>query len=353
MRRILLPILAVCLLAAAARASPIVLLDSKQSGYLQSGPSAALGKGELGALVGAATGLTPGAVINEELSKALEGILKPRALAKPRAFVSVNVAGLDADALTDLASERVHRTVELTGPGCSAKATVDGLTRIAAANPTAKLFVVDHSGVQDCEGDCVAQHLSSASADCGLDLSALDMSKVEDKLFATELASTYAGLKSLLLAAQKRSELGTQEDVELYEVSVMGLRALVTKYGPGSPAAEAAKAAVQRLIKWAVESLDAAYQGDVVYQILALPEGPARTATMSQLISWKDQTRRQLQEAVFPPVDQVAASKQFSAKAAGYAAFVLLLYFSLAAVWCMCNMPFKQDTLLYGSKKDQ
>jgi hypothetical protein len=57
--------------------------------------------------------------------------------------------------------------------------------------------------------------------------------------------------------------------------------------------------------------------------------------------------------ATYPPDDEDTAARQFSVKAAGYGSFILLLYFSLAAVWCMCNMPFKRDTLLYGSKKDQ
>lgn len=55
----------------------------------------------------------------------------------------------------------------------------------------------------------------------------------------------------------------------------------------------------------------------------------------------------------FPDVDEETQARLFSVKAAGYGSFILLVYFTLAAIWCMCNMPFKQDTLLYGSKKDQ
>lgn len=53
-----------------------------------------------------------------------------------------------ADVLGELLSNRAHRTVELTGDGCPAMAIVNGLTRISAANPSVKLSVVDHDGVQ-------------------------------------------------------------------------------------------------------------------------------------------------------------------------------------------------------------
>lgn len=55
----------------------------------------------------------------------------------------------------------------------------------------------------------------------------------------------------------------------------------------------------------------------------------------------------------FPGVYEDQSAKVFSAKAAGYGAFILLVYFSFAAVYCLCYMPFKQDTLLYGGKKQE
>ena len=49
--------------------------------------------------------------------------------------------------------------------------------------------------------------------------------------------------------------------------------------------------------------------------------------------------------------DEAAASKQFAKKAAAYGGFLIVLYFTFAAVYCLVNMPFKQDTLLYGRSK--
>ncbi len=45
------------------------------------------------------------------------------------------------------------------------------------------------------------------------------------------------------------------------------------------------------------------------------------------------------------------ASVQFGNSAAAFGAALLLLWFAMGAIYCMCNMPFKQDTLLYGRSK--
>ncbi|KXZ48950.1 hypothetical protein GPECTOR_24g240 [Gonium pectorale] len=310
-------------------------------------------KGAVQSLMAAATGLLPGQLIGEELSGQLSAILKP-SLAKPRAFVSLSVSGLSASELGGPFANRQHRSVELTGDGCPAMAIVNGLSALSAANPNVPLLVLDHEGMQNCESGCIEQNLASAAKELDVDLSGLDLTQQEVKLFAVELAGVYAGVKNQLAAVQKRAELKVeQDDVELYEVSLMGLHGLVAKQGADSAAATAATNAVLRLLRWAVESIDAAYGGDAVYQVLLLHSGPARAQTVAQLAAWKSDTRRQLLTATYPPTDEKAAAKLFSTKAAGYGTFVLLVYFSLAAVYCMCYMPFKQDTLLYGSKKEQ
>jgi hypothetical protein len=40
--------------------------------------------------------------------------------------------------------------------------------------------------------------------------------------------------------------------------------------------------------------------------------------------------------------DQTLQAQIFSAKAAGYGGFILLLYFLLAGIYCMCYMPIKK-----------
>ncbi len=57
--------------------------------------------------------------------------------------------------------------------------------------------------------------------------------------------------------------------------------------------------------------------------------------------------------AAWPGPDEAMMAKVFTAKACGYGGFLLLLYFSLGAIWCMCNQPMERDTLLFGAgKKD-
>ncbi len=46
-----------------------------------------------------------------------------------------------------------------------------------------------------------------------------------------------------------------------------------------------------------------------------------------------------------------AEQTAFTTGAIGYGTFLITLYFAFAAIYCMCNMPIKQDTLLYARSK--
>lgn len=96
----------------------------------------------------------------------------------------------------------------------------------------------------------------------------LDLTQKEEKLFAVELASVYSGLKAELAAASKSAELQVpQDDVAVYEVTMMTLSALAKKHGQDSEVVAAATEAVVRLLKLAVQGFDAAFGGDVVFQV--------------------------------------------------------------------------------------
>jgi hypothetical protein len=45
------------------------------------------------------------------------------------------------------------------------------------------------------------------------------------------------------------------------------------------------------------------------------------------------------------------ASAAFANRATAFSAALLLIWFAFSAIYCMCTMPFKQDTLLYGRSK--
>ena len=55
--------------------------------------------------------------------------------------------------------------------------------------------------------------------------------------------------------------------------------------------------------------------------------------------------------AADPSTPDAGSSSQFSTKAMAYGSFMILLYFALAGVYCMCTMKFKRDSLLYSSGK--
>lgn len=139
-----------------------------------------------------------------------------------------------------------------------------------------------------------------------------------------------------------------------------GCPQVAAAYGRDSAAYKAAADALVATLRAAVAKLDAGFGGDVVYSVAVVDAVPAAAANQGaaaaqgvMAAAQQAQQRRRLAqyEPWYPGKDEPTAARIFSAKAAGYGAFLALLYFSVAGVWCMCNMRMKQDTLLYPRQK--
>lgn len=177
----------------------------------------------------------------------------------------------------------------------------------------------------------------------------LDLGKKADRLLAVELASLYAGVSSHVADVSARQP-GTGE-LDLLEAPLLGVQAVANaRRGGGAASAHAvaaARSAVEKLLSWAVGQLDAAYSGDVVFQVSLLGDLPA--SGVQSLVNFKEGGRRVLLQDVDP---EHLKTQAFSAKAAAYGAFVLILYFVLGVIYCMTfGMTFPVDTLLFGSGK--
>lgn len=209
--------------------------------------------------------------------------------------------------------------------------------------------------MQQCSGNCLDEHLATAAESMGATATEsgvllpggamLDMGNLPDKLFLVEIASLYSGVKAQIQASGANAP-------PVLEVTLVGLHGLESTYGATSDAVSGARKALLTLLQDMVSMLDAKFHGDVTYQASRFEV--SSQATVANIMGWKSLARRRLaggDAETWLPADQAAASKQFTSKAAAYGAFILLLYFSLAGVWCMCNMPFKQDSMLFGAKK--
>lgn len=63
--------------------------------------------------------------------------------------------------------------------------------------------------------------------------------------------------------------VSSRQDVELVEMSILGLQGLISKFGASSPEVEAAKQVVFVALTWGMQSLDQAFSGDLTFQVSA------------------------------------------------------------------------------------
>jgi len=266
-----------------------------------------------------------------------------------------------------LFGQKTQQVVRLTGEESTASLVANSLASIALANEDLDVVMLDHSALQGCVSNCIDEYLADAAQVVDASHSnsqlvfpsgaSLDLNNLADKLFAVELASFFGGLKQEL---SKRTQ--EAQDYQILESTLLGLQGLAQTYGDNAEQVVAAKDAMMKMLKHAVDNLDHACNGDVTYQVAGFP-GAAGKTTVKEIMGWKEDSRRRLQAAsvralaaegsssTWPPADEAEQAKKFSTKAAAYGSFIFLLYFSLAAVWCMCFMPMKKDTMLFGAKK--
>eukprot|EP00197_Chlamydomonas_leiostraca_P007208 CAMPEP_0202865466 /NCGR_PEP_ID=MMETSP1391-20130828/6069_1 /ASSEMBLY_ACC=CAM_ASM_000867 /TAXON_ID=1034604 /ORGANISM="Chlamydomonas leiostraca, Strain SAG 11-49" /LENGTH=350 /DNA_ID=CAMNT_0049545313 /DNA_START=21 /DNA_END=1073 /DNA_ORIENTATION=+ len=335
------------------QAASVHLIDSNRNAYLKSGQTK-ISKSGLSGLTAGLTGLLPAHEIDAESAQQIDSVLKPSPLTKPKCHVALNVAGLSDEDVAALFGARQRVPAQLDDDQHIADAMVELLTDLASANPDVSVYMLDQAAVEACnEGeDCMQQHLGGvaqavgASVDSGV-LILDDGVQLTDKLLASELSSFFAGVNSRIEAVNARAEAGSPvEDVQVMEMTMLGLQGLADQQLASS------KQAVSQLLSWAVQQLDEAFGGEVTFQVATFDSLPE--ATPEAAVAWRARARsRMLAAASFPGADEEAQARLFSAKAAGYGAFILLLYFLLAGTYCLCNMPFKRDTLLYGSKKQE
>ena len=265
------------------------------------------------------------------------------------------------DDLKDIFYGQMHE-VQAPREASTIASISDALADIAQANPSLSLIMLDEQGLATCKSNCLEEQRGTLIAA----KAPLDLDSVNGKLFSIELSSFLSGLDAQV-TRQDIAEMALEGDVQIIEATLAALDGLSDET---PEVVAAAKKAVKSLLKASIKKLNKAYGGDVTYQVngfnAAEETNVGGRATIQEIMGWKMEARRKLaanagvsvtstaksSTTVFPPEDQKAASKSFSTKAAGYGAFILILYFSLAAIWCMCFMPIKHDTLLFGAKKE-
>jgi hypothetical protein len=214
-------------------------------------------------------------------------------------------------------------TQQLDVEGASPGSMLQAASDLVAANPTAKVAVLDQAALQvkrrrscgagggfgrtstthppsflllaqDCHaGSCLSSHLSAAMHHCGgkhhadaaaaagaaaaaagltgkLELPGssehLDLSLPATRLFALELAGLQGSAQQVLAAIKEQQEQ-QQQALAVFEASFVGLQALAAHFPRDSQVLSAAEAALGSVLAHTVEQLKAAFDDDVLFQV--------------------------------------------------------------------------------------
>lgn len=342
----------------------VLLVDSSDSVYLHPAKDVSLDRKGLSAVFGAVTGFA------SEPSQQVETLVKLNPFQHPKAALLVNLLGLSsAEPVISRFQGRTAVRAELIGSeNVDAEQSVhSALASLAKSNSDFKLDLLDQTSLKNCMDSCMLTLLSDVCSVIGCQLSSngkhlqdsrllfkdaeFDLSSRPALLFAIEIASFYGAAKQHVDKGLARIQAEVpQEDVEILESTLAGVQALLSTYSAESPEIRTAEVAVLSVLEWAKNQFDALYGGDILYQVGLLGQPTANSLGIERLVAQRENFRRQLQEASLPPDDD-DSMRVFTTKATAYGAFIIITYFSLAAVYCMCTMKFKQDSLLYSRTK--
>ncbi|KAI8467693.1 MAG: hypothetical protein J3K34DRAFT_32039 [Monoraphidium minutum] len=369
---------------------------------LMHGPRAAAG------LTAAVGGLTPPHMLDRNTAQEISPLIKSSVFDRPQAMVLLNLAGVprgDATLDTLMAAlpggtwlrARVAGGAGETPPPATADDMVRWQAELAAANPDVAFEALDDA--EACDVDCYSAALRGAAEQIGASLVEAGQPEQGDagtapaasaalrlpgggevqlgsgagRLFGAELAALHgAGRAKVTNRAARRAGEGEGEDLAVFHATLVGLQALRAEEQALAAAAEALGGVLRHL----AGELEAEYGDDVVYQVTLLGDAPAggegsqessQRDPQDALAAWKRTVRRSMLEAPLMarrrlaedmtlPLTQngtTADAKAFAAKATSYGVTLLLIYATAAILYAMVNMPFKQDTLLYGRPKGE
>lgn len=349
-------LLLLALVTAVCAANRILLFDTAQNHFVRAGPSVAFDHSDIGAALAGLLGLVPphAGAIGEDVNVKVNGLLRNLVLKHPKAYIVINVAAATPGVAQLLSSSepfsgRAQRVIEVGGTsqqqgGHVAVAVMQTLNSIMAANPDmADVFGLDEASLKDCDAACLEQQLASAA-----ELYDGALERDAERQLAGELAGMLGAARnrSAVLAA-RRDAHGQQQDIEVYESTLLGLQQLQSQPGPNAVVPRAVEAALVRIIGEVVRSLDQHYDGETMIQVNLLDSLPVP----SQQLSWVVKPTAQRRLLQNDTDEDLANAKLFSTHTAAFGIFVLVLYFTFAGIYCMCTMQFKQDSLLYSRSK--
>lgn len=358
----------------ACSATTLLFSDSDAKAYLRS-PSgeSALSPAGLSLVLRALLQARP-LSSSAELSEEVDALLKPDIFSRPQAVFSVHFAGLETvEELAKLGGSLPATEVAFTERRQAASKLLSAVSQSAAYEPGLSHKLLDHTSLPGCGDTCVEEALKAAVPHYGANYTTegapmtgvvqarhtlhsslgLHLSNVALRLWAVELAALHRSAKDAVeeKARKEAQEQAPDRERQLFDCTLLSLQGLSAEFGADSPEYQAAGQLLVTAVANAQAALAKAYSDRLVTMVALLGEVPATSNSLKGLLVWRENQRRRSLLQDQPSNSTSADSNQFSTSAAAWISGLIMVFFLVTGCYCLANMQFKQDSLLYPRTK--
>jgi len=360
----------------------MILLDSPTRPFLRTQPdsysSPELHAESVPALLAALLGVPNDSPSSREVAAEVDALTLPSVFHKPAAVVTLNIAGVDADA--DGNNMEWGLPASLHRVNAASSNVMKGLDGIFYSMDAAvEHLPLDFSAAEGCDAQCVEDAIALMAASIGgtytkaaecmngtLQLPAagsklpvtLQMSNSAHRLYAMEMSQLHKTVSNVVSGKQSASAAGGTP--QFMDCTMMGLQMLRDAHGRDSEEFQAAYQSLSSLTGAMMHNLSQSHDNRVMAQINLLGDvtgdGNAQRSA-DAMIDWRLNAQpmraRLLQEVDNTTVGDESDGANWSKGALLWVTFWILLWFTWLCVYSLCTMPFQQDTLLYAKGKPE
>ncbi|CAK9173797.1 unnamed protein product [Ilex paraguariensis] len=320
---------------------------------------------EIGAVVSVLLGFTPSVTLSAASSSKLNKVLVPNPFDRPRSVLMLEVRGtedyqLKLDSEDDIFSRALSR-------------------KVVYGENTADLQLPDEDEVSvvllneplnfDSDAECTDKELSEFASWLGgsyvtsleqlnglltIPLANgahlnLQMSKKADREFTASLVSLIRNIQRAMVMHQELSG-SMRNPAELITGKFDGIKVLQEQYGSVGVAQQGAELLFTSISK-IFDSLQEAYNGQIVGVIFSMGTPPSGSETMLNVMITSRSTPRWLEETTGSSNPILVAEVLLVRRTLAWITGIILLIATLFGVYFLMNMPLTKDTLLYSNVK--
>uniref|UniRef100_A0A7I4F4M2 DUF7794 domain-containing protein n=1 Tax=Physcomitrium patens TaxID=3218 RepID=A0A7I4F4M2_PHYPA len=354
----LLPLLVVGLIAVSASQADdaVIFVDSSiRPVHLRTTPpieKEAFSFNDVATSLAVLLGVVPKAV-DEKVASKIDSVVTPNPFHRPRAVLSVNIGGVDFDAISNegtlgLLGLESYQLRPLIAEDAHFRQTIEVLTNLDTANIHTEVSEQDlefvfMSASYDLNED--SKTVATISWDISSSESfSLDMSKSADRLFFKELMGLFRNMKR---AVSSHQVVDLERPADLFSGTFNGIEELRKQYGSGHQTQLASKF-VLHAMNQALQFLQENYNDKLVGVFTF-------TKSANNFEITTTERRSRFLQALAPTSGNETSPEDMSLRLGNQAVVfftvIILLVALLLSTCCMFTMPLTRDSLLYSGLK--